>query len=74
MNGVGSAFWLRRPIKRKSGRGVCGSKVTGSFSLKEGLKNFLKMVTGRDVYLLFFLLFALEVCFVAVEIVLSVKG
>jgi len=25
-NGVRSTFWLRRPVKRKSGRGFCGSK------------------------------------------------
>ena len=42
-NGVGSTFWCRRPVKRKSGRGVCGSKVTGSCYLKQGLRNFLKM-------------------------------
>ena len=42
-NGVGWTFWCRRPIKRKSGRGVCGNKVTGSCYLKEGLRNFLKM-------------------------------
>ena len=32
----------------KSGRGVCGGKVTGSCYLKEGARNFLKMVTVRD--------------------------
>ena len=33
-NWVGSTFRWRRPVKRKSGRGVCGSKVTGSCYLK----------------------------------------
>ena len=30
------------------GRGVCGSKVTGTCYLKEGARNFLNMVTVRD--------------------------
>ena len=37
-NGVGSTFRCRRPVKRKSGRRVCGSKVTGSCYLKEGFQ------------------------------------
>ena len=33
-NRVGSSFWQRRPVKRKSGRDFCGSKETGNCFLK----------------------------------------
>ena len=48
-NGVGSTFWLKRPVKRKSGRDVFESKVTGNCFLKQWRQwGHLKMLTSRD--------------------------